>query len=125
MKKFADTLRVSASDLACHLGCRHLTALEVAVAGGKLERPYYKSTTLEALFERGLQHEKSYVDHLRETGLDVVEIPEDVSPEEGFNLTREAMRKGADVITQGWLLNGRWYGRADVLRRIDRASDLG
>ena len=28
------------------------------------------------------------------------------------------MREGADVIVQATLLDGRWFGRADVLRRV-------
>jgi len=37
------------------------------------------------------------------------------------------MRTGADVIAQGALASGcgRWFGRADVLRKVPRASHLG
>jgi hypothetical protein len=39
--------------------------------------------------------------------------------------TVEAMRSGTDVIVQGALLQGAWSGRADILRRVEVASDLG
>ena len=125
MKKYGDTLRLSASDLAAHLGCRHLTALETAVAEGRLKRPMSKDPALEALIERGRLHEKAYVDHLRATGASITEMPEEEAPDAGFERTCEAMRAGADVITQAWLVKDPWYGRADILRRVDRPSRLG
>ena len=36
-----------------------------------------------------------------------------------------AMKKGVDVIVQPSLGDGRWFGRADVLRRVELASKLG
>ena len=39
--------------------------------------------------------------------------------------TLDLMRGGADVIVQAALGDGRWYGRPDVMRRVDRASGLG
>ena len=35
------------------------------------------------------------------------------------------MRAGTAAIAQGVLLGGRWHGRADVLLRVERPSDLG
>src|SRR5207245_1528913 len=35
------------------------------------------------------------------------------------------MRDGADVIVQGALADGAWYGRPDVLERVDTPSALG
>src|SRR5262249_19542608 len=124
-KKYGDALRLSASDLAGHLGCRHLTALNTAAAEGRLKRPIYKDEALEALIQRGRLHEKAYVEHLRASGAGVTELPDNDGPDEGFRRACESMRAGADVITQAWLVNGSWYGRADILRRIDRPSRLG
>ena len=39
--------------------------------------------------------------------------------------TREAMESGVEAISQATMANGRWFGRADVLRRVERASKLG
>ena len=35
------------------------------------------------------------------------------------------MEKGVDVIAQATLANGRWFGKSDVLRRVERPSRLG
>jgi len=35
------------------------------------------------------------------------------------------MRTGADVIVQAVVESGRWYGRTDVLRRVEESSALG
>jgi uncharacterized protein len=125
VKKYGANLRFSASDVAGHLGCRHLTALETSVAEGKLERPVWKDAALEALIARGLTHEKAYVDHLRAAGADVIDLSGDGDPAAGFVRTVAAMHEGAGVITQAWLINEPWYGRADILRRVDRPSALG
>jgi len=125
MKKINDRLRVSASDLANHLGCRHLTLLDLCVARKELTAPSYTDPALEALQERGFQHEKAYIEHLRSQGLSIVELPESIDPETGFAATCAAMRDGPDVIVQAALLNDGWLGRADVLRRVQTHSDLG
>lgn len=125
MKLDGDNFRLSASDLVGHLNCRHLTELERLVARGQLQPPKVWDPTLEALWERGKQHEASYVDHLKASGLEVVVV-------DGFDITGEAvaqtyaaMKAGKQVITQGALQSGLWVGRVDVLRRIDRPSALG
>jgi hypothetical protein len=54
------TLQLSASDLVGHLNCSHLTALDLAVAAGKLSKPSVWDPVLELLAERGSQHERAY-----------------------------------------------------------------
>lgn len=127
MKLLHNQLRLSATDLSNHLGCRHLTKLEVAAASGKLEPPSWQDPALELLMQRGLLHEEAYVQHLQDKGLEVVRLDPDagVSLSEAANATIEAMRAGPDVIVQATLHNGRWLGRADILRRVDAPSDLG
>ena len=39
--------------------------------------------------------------------------------------TRAALESGVEAIAQATLANGRWFGRSDVLRRVERASKLG
>jgi hypothetical protein len=39
--------------------------------------------------------------------------------------TRIAMRQGAAAIAQAALTDGRWFGRADVLRRVERQWEFG
>nr|OAP95266.1 hypothetical protein A4U53_00010 [Rhizobium leguminosarum] len=37
----------------------------------------------------------------------------------------DAMRSGQQIVVQAALRDGRWIGRADVLRRVERTSDVG
>jgi uncharacterized protein len=81
---------------------------------------------LEVLEERGLAHEARYLGHLREErGIEVVRLAEVAEGEGTFEKTVVAMREGVPVIAQATLHDGRWHGRADVLLRADRPSDLG
>jgi uncharacterized protein len=125
MKLLAEQLRLSASDLANHLCCRHLTALDLAAANGQLDPPTWQDPALAVLQERGLEHERAYLDHLRKLGLSIVKIAAEDSIDSAFQQTSVAMRFGWDVIVQATLTSGRWLGRADILRRVDRRSDLG
>lgn len=125
MKYENDTLRLSAMDLVGHLNCRHLTDLERSVARGSLAAPKVWDPALEALWERGKQHEASYVDHLADEGLDITTIGGvDITPAV-IAETTAAMRAGKPVIVQGALQTGAWSGRADVLRRTATPSALG
>jgi predicted RecB family nuclease len=124
MRKAADTIDLSASDLSQFLGCRHRTGLDLAVAYSTLEAPKWVDPVLIVLQERGLEHERNYVDALRAEGVQV----EDLSILSGVECvvkSTEAMRAGADVILQPALRDGCWFGRPDVLRRVETASGLG
>ena len=125
MRLLSDQLRLSASDLANHLGCSYLTSLDKKVAHGELEPPRWKDPTLEVLQQRGFEHEEAYVENLRGGGLSVVRIDDADSPGSGYERTCSAIRRGVHVIVQATLQAGRWFGRADVLRRLERPSKLG
>jgi predicted RecB family nuclease len=125
MQKIGENLRFSASDLVGHLDCHHLTALDAAVARGKLNKPKIWDPVLQTLVERGLVHERQYVEHLKRLGINVVEIAGGGINSTQVDQTLTAMRSGADVIVQGALLQGAWSGRADILRRVAIPSDLG
>lgn len=112
-----------ATDLTNFLGCRHLTALERLAAEGLAKRPFFEDPMLELLRERGLAHEKAYVDHLRAGGKTVVEI--DRRSTDTLADTLKAMRGGADVVVQARLEHGDWAGWADVLLRVDGNSEFG
>jgi predicted RecB family nuclease len=124
MKAASGSFRLSASDLSNHLACRHLTSLDFAVAIGARPAPKWHSPDLWVLQKRGLEHENSYVAHLMAQGLAVIDLRA-ASEEEASREVITAMQKGVDVIVQPTLANGRWFGRADVLRRVERASRLG
>jgi hypothetical protein len=60
MQKIGDHLRFSASDLVSRLDCRHLTALDAAVARGSMQKPKIWDHVLQALGDRGLAHERQF-----------------------------------------------------------------
>ena len=126
MKLLGTRLRLSASDLANHLGCRHLSNLNRLVATGSLNAPSWFDPSLQVMQQRGLEHERQYLEHLKSGGLEVVAV-ENVADDAAVERTREAMQSGAEVIAQGALASacGRWFGRADVLRKVPRPSKLG
>jgi predicted RecB family nuclease len=119
------TINLSASDLVGHLNCRHLTALDIAVAKGALAKPSVWDPVLELLAERGAQHERSYIEHLRASGLQIIVIEGIGMDPSSLAHTRTAMRAGAAIIVQGALQSGRWGGRLDVLKRVELPSALG
>jgi predicted RecB family nuclease len=120
-----DGLLLSATDLSNFLSCRHRTALEMSEARGKLQRPRWNDPLLDVLFKRGLEHEERYVESLRAQGQDVVDLTDVKTPEAAVERTLAAVGVGARVIVQGALRYGRWFGRPDVLLRVDTPSDLG
>jgi len=125
MQKQGDSLLLSASDLVGHLACAHLTGLDIAVANGTLAKPATWDPLLELLRERGAQHERGFVEHLREQGLGVTVIDGVGVDDEAIARTRAAMQVGDAVIVQGAFQVNGWVGRTDVLRRVDTPSTLG
>jgi predicted RecB family nuclease len=125
MRRDAGSLILSATDLSNFLNCRHRTALEMGEALGKRQRPVWTDPLLEALFARGLEHERNYVSRLSAAGKIIVDLSEIKAREGAVAATLEAMRTGAEVIVQGAVRDGRWYGRPDVLLRVDSPSALG
>ena len=88
----------SASDVANFLACHHLLTLDCGKAAGQIEKPYFYDPGIELLRELGARHEQAYLRHLIDQGLDVANIPTDVSWTEGAAQTVDALRRGACVI---------------------------
>jgi predicted RecB family nuclease len=125
MRKVGGSFELTATDLVGYLNCRHLSELDRAVAEGTLAKPKVFDPLLQILWERGTTHERSYLEHLTQAGLDVVKI-------DGFDLgesavaeTSAAMKKGAAIIAQAALAHRGWGGRADILRRVELPSAIG
>lgn len=116
------TIRLSATDLANHLACGHLTTLNLTAAKGGPSPPYWHDPHVEALRLRGIEHERRYIEHLQAQGLVIrrLEDTDDVRP--AVERTVEAMRSGADVIVQPALADGRWHGRASCFESRLRAA---
>lgn len=125
MQEVNGSIRLSATDVANHLACRHLTQLDLAAAKGGPQPPFRNDPRLEALQRRGMEHETRYIDHLRERGRAVHRMEETRDVQLAMEKTVEVMRSGVDVIVQPVLLNEPFQGRADVLLRVDEPSDLG
>ena len=125
MRNISDQIVLSATDLSNFLNCRHRTALELGEARGKRTRPHFHDPVLEALFARGLEHERQYVEALEGAGRRIVNLAEIRDRTEAVARTVNAMRAGADAIVQGALEDGNWYGRPDVLLRFDVPSAFG
>jgi predicted RecB family nuclease len=68
--------------------------------------------------------ESNHVDFIAAEALPSVELS-DVSEKDSTEKLEAAMKKGIDVIVQPPVAYGRWFGRADVLRRVERPSKLG
>lgn len=125
MRKGGETIDLTASDLVGHLNCRYVTALDLAVARGKLAKPSVWDPLLEILAERGALHEKAYIGHLGNQGHAVTIINGVGVDAAAVERTLTAMKGGAPIIVQAALQSGRWSGRADVLRRVETPSALG
>jgi uncharacterized protein len=125
MRRESGILILSATDLSNFLNCQHRTALEIGEALGKRRRPAWNDPLLEALFARGVEHERKYVASLRAAGKTIIDLTDTKVRSDALVATLEAMRSGTEVIVQGALGSERWYGRPDVLLRVAEASALG
>jgi uncharacterized protein len=94
------------------------------VARGERTAPDWAAPDLKVIQELGLRHEKAYLAHLASQGL-VVENLGHIDHKEEARLLAETlalMERGAQVIAQGALSDGEWFGRPDVLRRVATPS---
>ncbi len=118
---------LSATDLANHLSCRHITTLDLSLANGECAEPSWQNPHLRVLQQRGLKHERAYIESLRSKGLAIADLSRE--PEESASdATWAAMKDGAQAIVQAGFRDGDWRGRADVLLRVehgDQQSRLG
>src|SRR5882724_4826925 len=124
MKIVGQQIRLAGSDLSNHLACRHLTTLELQVVRGERAAPDWADPDLAIILERGDRHEKDYLAHLAAQGLTVENLGHISHKEEAQLLakTLALMERGAQVIAQGALSDGEWFGRPDVLRRVATPS---
>ena len=114
MKALFGNVRLSATDLANHLACHHLTSLDLAVAVGTRSAPIWHSPDLWVLRERGFAHENAYLEYLAAQGMSIVYLRDILDDELAIAETFAALERGVDVIAQATLAKGRWFGWADV-----------
>lgn len=115
----------SASDLVNFMSCAHATNLDVQnLVTPTTFAPDDESAVL--LQEKGIEHERAFLERLRSDGLSIVEIAAQGTLAQRVEATRRALRDGPDVIYQGAFLVGRWHGYSDfLLKRSDTVSALG
>jgi predicted RecB family nuclease len=114
----------SATDLVNFLGCRHSTFLDRR----NLDEPApfgEGDPLLVLLREKGLAHERRYLERLEAEGREVIGIPGEGALSARHSATIHAMSAGADVIYQGALIAGQWQGYADFLVRVPGKSKFG
>src|SRR5215467_10554034 len=97
MEYIQGSIRLSATDVANHLSCKHLTTLNLLLAKDALSAPAWANPDLKVLQQLGLDHEKAYVDNLRSKGLLIVDVSQEANPR---SATLDAMKKGVQVIVQ-------------------------
>jgi uncharacterized protein len=113
-----------ATDLVNFLGCRHATFLDRQ----NLDEPMAagaEDPMMVLLQEKGMAHERRYLEKLKAEGRGVVEIAGEGSPRDRHSATIEAMAAGAEVVYQGALTSGQWLGFADFLVRVPGQSRFG
>ena len=101
-----------------------ISAISISLAYG-LRQPKSYRADVAILQERGAEHEARFLRHLEEQGRVITRLADRPDEGDGFAQTLAAMRDGADVIVQATLLDGRWFGRADVLMRVETPSRFG
>ena len=120
-------LLLSPTDLNDYVECEHRTALARQVALGEREKPHVADEGAKLLAEKGGLHEHDFLARVRAEDREVVEIAMD--DQWDFDMaaahTVDAMRSGADVISQATFVDRRWRGRADFLLRMPGATKLG
>lgn len=119
----------SASDLVAYLECERLTALDLqSLRNDELRALKVQlNVSAELIAQKGDEHERTYLAHLRNQGLNVVDIADGGGDTDAkVARTLEAMRQGPDVIYQATLRDGALFGHADFLLRVEgQPSDLG
>jgi predicted RecB family nuclease len=124
MRIVSGQVRLAATDVSNHLACHRLTYLELSAARGERERPQWEAPDLAVIRELGLRHEARYFAFLEKNGLELLNLA-GMDEARIVEETRRAMESGVEVIAQGALRCGRWFGRPDLLRRVARPSRFG
>jgi uncharacterized protein len=109
----------SPTDLSNYLACPHLAHLDLRVKLKELEEPERDDPGGDLIRKKGEEHEARYLETLRATGRDVVEIDfrSDYDWERAAADTERSLREGADVVYQAVFVDGEWRGFADFVER--------
>lgn len=127
MQRIDGHLVLSPTDLTKHVACPHITTLDLEALDSTREmRASGPDDTLNLVFAMGLTHERDYLESLIARGLVIEDIAAlGLGTQAAEEATRDAMRRGVDVIYQATFFDGHWVGFADFLLKTDRPSELG
>jgi uncharacterized protein len=125
VKLSSNQIRLAATDLSNHLACRHLTSLDLGVTRGQHPAPEWRSPDAIVIQELGMRHEAAYLRLLQDQGLSLADLREIADEQRAIAETLLCMERGVDVIAQGSLAFGRWFGRPDVMSRVAKPSRFG
>ena len=111
-------LTFSPSDLTNFMESRFVSFMDrLFVSGDSRAVRDAEDEAMEIIRQRGLEHEKTYLDLLKSSGADVCEI--DSNSGDGIELTKEAIQQGRQYIYQAHLVQGQFFGKSDFLVRVD------
>jgi uncharacterized protein len=127
MQNVNGRILLSPSDLNDYIDCQHLATLALEVARNQRAPPQVADEEAELLRRKGEMHERDFLERLRAEGRSVVEIAlgDRWDFEAAAGRTVDAMRAGADVISQATFVDGAWRGRADFLLKMPGITRLG
>ncbi len=113
------------TDLVTYLECPFATLFDLQQTLHPIKLAKSEDDSAKLLEQKGLEHERHYLEQLRREDLSVVEIPSNISIPRRIEMTRAALKAGPDVIYQAALGDEVWTGFADFLLKTDRPSGLG
>ncbi len=125
MKLISNQIRLAATDLGNHSACRHLTTLSLGVARGRRNAPEWRAPDAIVIQELGMQHEAAYLRSLQDKGLSLVDLREITDEQRALAETLSCMERGVEIIAQGSIGVGRWFGRPDVMAKVTKPSRFG
>ena len=114
----------SPSDLTTFLACHQASFLDFKSLSEDLTKKEQDSSS-KLLQEKGIEHEKAYLQKLKGEGKSICEIDPNLPINDRVAKTIEALKDGYDVIYQAVLKNDNWQGFADFLIKCDTQSNLG
>ena len=95
------------------------TTLDLRVAHGRKSVPDWAAPHLAVIRELGKQHEAAYLDYLvQRKKMAVVNLADIKDETLIIEETLRLMEGGAEMIAQGALADGKWFGRPKVKRRV-------
>lgn len=116
------------SKITAWLDCAHYVTMLDRAEAGQIERRQGVGSFAQLLMNKGLQHERDYLDALREQGASVADVP-DRPRGERFETWAErfapVLAEGHDVIYQMPFVHDGMRGISDFLIKTDRPSALG